>query len=64
MSILSTDPDIEQFRKECEARQVLDWPFEKRKPFLQMVGKRRGIAAQKELEREIMRQHKLRRQAA
>lgn len=51
--------ETEQFRKECEARQVLKWPFAKRKPYLEMVGKRRGEKAQMELQAEIIKQHRL-----
>lgn len=50
---------VEQRRKECEARQVLAWPFEKRKPYLALVGKKRGEKAQMELQAEIIRQHRL-----
>lgn len=56
--------EIEKFRKECEARQVLAWPFKQRRPYLDLVGKRRGEAAMKELEAEIRRQHRLAREAA
>lgn len=56
--------DAEQYRISCEARQVLAWPFEKRKPYLALVGKRRGEAAQMELQREVIRQHRLAKAAA
>lgn len=56
--------EIEQHRRECEARQVLAWPFEKRKPYLAMVGKERGDAAQMELQKEVIRQHRLAKAAA
>lgn len=48
----------EEHRRACEARQVLAWPFKQRKPYLELVGKRRGDAARKELEMEVMRQHR------
>jgi len=35
-----------------------------RRPYLDLVGKRRGEAAMKELEAEIRRQHRLAREAA
>lgn len=56
--------DIEQHRKECEARWVLAQRFDKRKPYLALVGKRRGEAAQMELQREVIRQHRLAKAAA
>lgn len=56
--------NTEQHRKECEARQVLQWPFEKRKPYLELVGKRRGEQARMELEKEIIRQYRLAKAAA
>lgn len=56
--------NTEQYRRECEARQVLAWPFEKRKPYLALVGKRRGEAARMELEQEVIRQHRLAKAAA
>lgn len=55
---------VERYRKECEARQVLKWPFEKRKPYLELVGKKRGEQARMELEAEIIRQHRLAKVAA
>ena len=56
--------NTEQYRKECEARQVLKWPFEKRKPYLELVGKRRGERARMALEKEIIRQYQLAKAAA
>lgn len=55
---------IEQQRLECEARQVLAWPFAKRKPYLALVGKRRGEAAQMELQKEVIRQHRMAKEVA
>ncbi|MGR6075466.1 DUF7696 family protein [Achromobacter sp. CSND-B12] len=56
--------NTEEHRRACEARQILAWPFEKRRPYLEMVGKRRGEAAQKELEMEVKRQYQLAKAAA
>lgn len=55
---------IEQYRLECEARHVLSMPREQRKPWLDSIGKRRGRAAQKYLEEEVIRQHKMKKEAA
>jgi len=63
MKVKNTE-EMEQHRKECEARQVLKWPFEKRKPYLELVGKRRGEQARMELEAEIIRQHRMAKVAA
>lgn len=59
-----TDTRSETYRRECEARTVLSWEFEQRRPYLDLVGKRRGEAAKKALEAEIRRQHRLAREAA
>lgn len=56
--------NTEEHRRACEARQILAWPFEKRRPYLELVGKRRGEAAQRELEMEVKRQHRLTKAAA
>lgn len=49
----------DQYRKECEARHVLSWPAKQaRRDYLDMVEKKRGGAARKDLEREMMRQWK------
>jgi len=53
---------VEQYRRECEARGVLRLPFEKRKPWLEAIGKRRGAAGRKYLEEEVIRQYRLTRQ--
>lgn len=50
--------DVEKFRRECEARWVLTQPFSHRKPYLDGVGVQRGLDAQRELEAEVIRQHK------
>lgn len=54
-----TPAETEKHRKECEARTVLSWEFSKRRPYLDLVEKKRGVAARKELELEIRRQHNL-----
>ncbi|MCQ9618371.1 hypothetical protein L1889_18195 [Paenalcaligenes niemegkensis] len=54
----------EQYRHECEARYVLSMPFNARKPFLELVGKRRGDAAKTALELEVRRQYRLSKEAA
>lgn len=54
----------EQFRRECEARYVLAMPKDQRKPWLDSIGKRRGPAAQRYLEDEVIRQHGLMRERA
>ncbi|MFY1837533.1 DUF7696 family protein [Achromobacter xylosoxidans] len=56
--------DTEEHRRQCEARQILAWPFEKRRPYLDLVGKRRGAAAREELEMEVRRQYRLGKRAA
>lgn len=55
--------DTENFRRECEARYVLAMPKEQRKPWLDSIGKRRGVEAQKYLEAEVIRQYRLRKGA-
>lgn len=57
------NPETERFRNECEARYVLELPFEERKPWLDSIGRVRGIEAQRYLEEEVKRQHKLRQAA-
>lgn len=54
----------EQFRRECEARWVLGLPKPQRKPWLDSIGKRRGPEAQAYLEAEVVRQHRLKKEAA
>jgi len=50
---------VEQYRRECEARGVLRLPFDRRRPWLERIGKRRGEAGRKYLEEEVIRQHRL-----
>jgi len=54
----------EMRRRECEARYVLTLPFDRRKPYLDLVAKRRGAEARLGLEQEIKRQFAVRRKAA
>ena len=58
-----TKAEIEQRRRECEARWVLSLPQHERKPWLDLIGKRRGPDAQKYLEDEVRRQHRLKKEA-
>lgn len=59
-----TPEQTEQFRRECEARGVLEMPKEKRKPWLDSIGKVRGKAAQEYLEEEVWRQFRLMKEGA
>ncbi|AUT46991.1 hypothetical protein [Achromobacter sp. AONIH1] len=54
----------EEWRRECEARHVLTLPFDKRVPYLNLVGRKRGSEAQQYLETEVRRQFAKRRKAA
>ncbi|WP_455737793.1 DUF7696 family protein [Achromobacter insolitus] len=54
---LNRDTGSEQWRRECEARHVLSLPFAMRKPYLELIGKVRGRAAQEELQDEVKRQY-------
>ncbi|WP_419191427.1 DUF7696 family protein [Achromobacter spanius] len=54
----------ESWRLHCEARHVLSLPFDRRVPYLNLVGRKRGIEAQKYLEQEVRRQFAKRRKAA
>lgn len=54
----------EEWRRECEARHVLTLPFDKRVPYLNLVGRKRGSEAQHYLEIEVRRQFARRRKAA
>jgi hypothetical protein len=58
------DTSSEQWRRECEARHVLALPFDKRVPYLNFVGRKRGSEAQQYLETEVRRQFATRRKAA
>ena len=58
-----TPEQTEQRRRECEARWVLSLPQHERKPWLDLIGKRRGLEAQKYLEAEVKRQFRLKKEA-
>ncbi|CUJ62198.1 hypothetical protein OII53_06130 [Achromobacter ruhlandii] len=58
------DTSSEEWRRQCEARHVLSLPFDKRVPYLNFVGRKRGVQAQQYLETEVRRQHAKRRKAA
>ncbi|WP_368640462.1 hypothetical protein ABRZ04_04405 [Castellaniella ginsengisoli] len=57
-----TPQQTEQRRRECEARHILALPYDQRKPELDAIGRRRGPAAQKYLEAEVKRQHRLKKE--
>ncbi|HWK72198.1 MAG TPA: hypothetical protein VNS29_15295 [Burkholderiaceae bacterium] len=48
----------EAYRAQSEARAVLAMEFSARRPYLDLVEKKRGTAARQELEREIIRQYR------
>lgn len=58
------DTSSEVWRRQCEARHVLSLPFDRRVPYLNLVGRKRGIEAQQYLEQEVRRQFAKRRKAA
>lgn len=58
------EADAEAQRLECEARHVLSLPFDRRIPYLALVGRKRGAEAQRNLEQEVRRQYAQRRKAA
>lgn len=49
----------EEYRRQCEARQVLKWGREKRQEYYRGVEAKRGPAAASELIAEVKRQYKL-----
>ena len=55
---LFVDKYSEAWRKECEARWVLDKPLQKRREYLANVEEFRGKAARLELEQELMKEWK------
>lgn len=59
-----TPEQTEQRRRECEARWVLSLPQHERKPWLNGIGEKRGRAAQRYLEEEVIRQFRLQKGAA
>ena len=53
------DKDSEEWRKECEARELLTWPLAKRRKQLDLVQQKRGWQARLELQDEMERLWKL-----
>jgi len=53
---------VEQYRRECEARWVLRLPFAERRPWLAIIGQKRGEEGRRYLEVEVIRQYRLIRQ--
>ena len=49
----------EQWRKECEARELLSWPLDKRRKQLDLVQQKRGWQARLDLQDEMERLWKL-----
>ena len=49
--------DAEEWRAECEAREVLSWPLEKRRAFLEGVEQKRGKAGTDYLRAMMTRVH-------
>jgi hypothetical protein len=49
----------EEWRKECEARELLTWPLAKRRKQLDLVQQKRGWQARLELQDEMERLWKL-----
>ena len=50
----------EEWRSECEAREVLNWKLADRRKFLVEVEKHRGLKGRQKLEEEILRLWNLR----
>jgi len=55
----TTDTYSEEWRKECEARELLTWPLAKRRKQLDLVQQKRGWQARLELQDEMERLWKL-----
>ena len=53
------DKSSEEWRKECEARELLSWPLAKRRKQLDLVQQKRGWQARLELQDEMERLWKL-----
>ena len=53
------DKYSEEWRKECEARELLTWPLAKRRKQLDLVEQKRGWQARLELQDEMERLWKL-----
>jgi hypothetical protein len=49
------DTSSEEWRKECEAREILTWSLDKRRKHLALVADKRGWQARYYLEEEITR---------
>ena len=49
----------EEYRKECEARELLSWPLDKRRKQLDLVQQKRGWQARLDLQDEMERLWKL-----
>jgi hypothetical protein len=49
----------EKWRKECEARELLSWPLDKRRKQLDLVQQKRGWQARLDLQDEMERLWKL-----
>jgi hypothetical protein len=49
----------EEWRNECEARELLSWPLAKRRKQLDLVQQKRGLQARLILQDEMSRQWKL-----
>ena len=45
----------EEWRKECEARELLSWPLDKRRKQLDLVQQKRGLQARLDLQDEMER---------
>ena len=56
------DTYSEEWRRECEAREILTWSLDKRRKHLALVGDKRGWQARAYLEEEITRLWKLQKQ--
>ena len=53
------DKSSEEWRKECEAKELLTWPLAKRRKQLDLVEQKRGWQARLELQDEMERLWKL-----
>ena len=53
------DKSSQEWRKECEARELLTWPLAKRRKQLDLVQEKRGWQARLELQDEMERLWKL-----
>lgn len=53
------DKSSEEWRKECEARELLSWPLDKRRKQLDLVQQKRGWQARLDLQDEMERLWKL-----